>query len=400
MKKKILIVITKMYLGGFSKSLINFLLCATNNNQFDFTLLMLETEASELDYDIPSNVKIIRINPKYTKNNLRNQLLVSYHRYKYSVLEKTSQFFCGKSVNEKYLIEYAQIKKKVKAKSLSADFSFTKGYDCIVSWEEGYCNYVLSEKIPDNFKIGFIHPNYLEANFCKKVDMSVIKKLNYIITISNSCYETLCNVFPEYKSKIVYLPNRLNRNMLYVKSQEYAPDINKEVFTISTVARVVDHDKAMFRIVELVKKLKCDGFKFQWIVIGDGCDLELMRSKIKENGLEEFLICKGGLANPYPYMAESDLFVMQSYREGRPVAVDESIVLGVPALITTYSSAYEQIEEDVTGWIVQNDYNAIYHKLKELLLNTEICKNLRKKMRTMNLDLFEDCQGYYNLFEQ
>ncbi len=42
------------------------------------------------------------------------------------------------------------------------------------------------------------------------------------------------------------------------------------------------------------------------------------------------------------------------------MAVTEALMLGVPALVTTYASAKEQIENGIDGVIIENTDDAVY----------------------------------------
>lgn len=385
-----------MYTGGFSKSLINFLLCAQSHKEVSFDILFLDDEIMELEKDLPNNVDIIRVKNELYRVNFLNRLKLFYHKCKYVFFEKFYRIIYKSNIDAKYVTEYAQFKNLIRAKSLVYDFNFTRDYDSVISWQECYCNYVLSEVIPPNYKIGFIHPNYLEAHFNKNIDKISLKKLDKIVTISKSCFYTLCEVFPEFSEKIVYIPNRLNYLNLENKSNEYNPDIDNSFFNILTVARVVDHDKAVFRIVDLSEKLHKNGFNFKWYVIGNGSDFDEMKRRIAEKGLTERVVSLGENLNPCPYMANVDLFVMQSHREGRPVAVDEALLLGTPVLITEYSSAHEQVTEGETGWIVKDDFDSIYNKLSDILTNKAIIDEVKSKVNNINKHAYEDCSLLIN----
>ena len=394
--KKILIVLTKLYMGGFSKSLINFLLCADKQNDVSFSLLFLDAEQMELEKDVPENIEIIRVKNPTFKVSFFDRIILLFQKYKYAFAEKYNHIVNHSTIPPEFITEYAQTKNYIKARSMQYDFGFAEKYDVVVSWEECFCNYVLTERIPAKRKIGFIHPNYLEAHFCKRIDRKSLKKLDGIITISKSCYNTLCKVFPDLSFKIHYIPNRLNYEKLVSKSQEYDAKIDPSCITLLTVARIVDHDKAVFRIVDLAKKLKEDGLRFKWYIIGNGSDYEEMKNRIVKSEVSDEIILLGEMANPYPYMRTADLFVMQSHREGRPVAVDEALLLGRPALITKYSSAFEQIDDNVTGWIVDDGFNSVYIKVKMLLTNPELIEEAKKNVERIDKLMFENCTELIN----
>lgn len=393
----VLIVITKLYIGGFSSSLLNFLHCMEKHQNIKIALLMLENEESELEKGIPSNVNVIKLKEQEYKNWDISDIAMFYAHYRYVFIEYYYKYFKKKPIPQKYIREFAQIKLSNRAKKMCNDFSFVEDYDVVISWEEEFCNYVMVNHMPAKHKIGYIHPNYIEAYFSKSVDDGYLAKMERIITVSDSCRDTLKSVFPRYSEKIECIPNRINRQYYLNLAENENLHLNQGELCFLTVARIVDYHKAVFRIVSLAKRLKDNGKKVRWYVIGDGPDLTEMRKRIKKAGLQNEVICLGALNNPYPYMKQADLYIQQSHYEGRPVSVDESLLLGVPALITNYSSAHEQIDDGITGWIVDDDETAIYKKLEELIDNPQKIEDVKNEVKMRSNSEMEDCSAMISM---
>ena len=393
---KVLLVISHLYMGGFSKSLINFLHCMEQYPEAEITLLMLENQKTSLESQLPQGIEILRMELRYAENK-QDKLFLEYHHYKYVFYEMLYKYIKRAPLPNKYVREYAQAKEWCRACRVLNDFSFASEYDCVVSWEEGFCNYVLGNQIPAKKKIGYIHPNYLEAGFSVRIDRNCLKNMDRIVTISDSCEATLKNVFPMYRDKIVCIPNRLHAKHYQSLAQTFDPCLPKDNLNLVTAARALDYHKAIYRMVPLLKRLKEGGLHTKWFFIGDGPDLPELKRRIKEADLEDSLICLGEMDNPCPYIANADLYVQQSYAEGRPVSVDEATVLKTPSLITNYSSAYEQVEDGVTGWVVENNEDAIYLKLKLLLEKPELLRRAKDELEQRSNAAFEDCTPMMNL---
>ena len=63
------------------------------------------------------------------------------------------------------------------------------------------------------------------------------------------------------------------------------------------------------------------------------------------------------------------------------MAVTEAFMMGLPALVTEYSSAKEQIREDIDGHIVENSVDGIYIGLKYIIENKEKINQWKKNVR-------------------
>ena len=271
-------------------------------------------------------------------------------------------------------------------------------YDCVISTEEVLCNYFTAKKVKAKKKIGYIHPDYLMAHFNRKIDTHYLGDLDYICTVSKAGARSLCKGIPSLKEKIVGIPNPLNVEAIIEKSMQ-EPDIlfQKHLLNIVTVCRLDNSSKALDRLLELVKLLKAAGDHFIWRIVGEGSYRAQMDTFIEENQLHDSVILVGFKENPLPLVKQSDLFVLQSYYEGYPMSVCESLIVGTPVLITDYPSAPEQIENGVDGYIVKNHTDSIFHQLHYIINNPEELKVLRKNLNRKDVQRFNTIGELLNI---
>ncbi len=70
---------------------------------------------------------------------------------------------------------------------------------------------------------------------------------------------------------------------------------------------------------------------------------QLLKETIRELQMEGQVILAGFHANPFPYLAKGDAFVLTSFNEGFPNAVLEAMSLGLPVISTDCSSGPREI---------------------------------------------------------
>ena len=128
--------------------------------------------------------------------------------------------------------------------------------------------------------------------------------------------------------------------------------------------------------MDVLAKLRDDGFAFSWHVLGEGAQRQEIEEKIRTLQLEDRVYLHGLTDNPYKYMKACDLFVLPSGWEGFPTVTVEAKILNCPVLATDVAGIREQLRHGETGWIVENDETAIYEGLKNLLQNPELCRKL------------------------
>ena len=390
-------------MGGFSKSLINFLLCADAYPELDITVVTLQENEIDDYKEIPLRFEYIALNGldyrEKPRRGFNKDYLFDWQRLR-NVEYVATETVCKalkRPLPTRTVVKFMSLSEADRAARVTPDLSFCSEFDVVISWEEVFCNYLLAQRMTAPVRIGYIHPNYNEVGFSRVVDKRYLKQLDAIVTISDSCCVTLCKVFPELKEKIFYVPNRVNLSRLNALAQEYVPSMCSADFNIVTACRISNHDKAVFRIVELAERLGDPGIRFKWFVIGDGSDYEELQRRICDAGLAEVVICVGQLDNPLPYMKNASLYVQQSYIEGRPVSVDEAYLLGTPVLVTNYSSAREQVKHGKTGWICDNNVDAIYDQLRTILNNPGMLDETRQYIAKQDKSCFEDCTAMIDM---
>lgn len=160
-------------------------------------------------------------------------------------------------------------------------------------------------------------------------------------------------------------------------------DHTNEVYSfprIVTLMRVGDPPKKSERYLEIVKRLKDAGLKFDWHVYGNGDLLEEYRLKCKELCIDDCFHLDGYTEKVMEKLADADLMVMLSVYEGLPNTIYESFLCGTPVLSTNVGGIAEQIHDGFDGWLVENDTDAAYEKLRGLLSHPNLLKQANKNL--------------------
>lgn len=131
---------------------------------------------------------------------------------------------------------------------------------------------------------------------------------------------------------------------------------------IVSVARLTEK-KGLDVAVKASAILKQRGGQFQYTIIGNGDQGEMMRDFIAEKGMEDCVTMPGFKPQDEIRNAlnEADIFLLSSKTaadgdmEGIPVALMEAMAVGLPVVSTFHSGIPELIEHNVSGWLVEED---------------------------------------------
>ena len=94
----------------------------------------------------------------------------------------------------------------------------------------------------------------------------------------------------------------------------------------------------------------------------------------------------GALTNPFRKMIEADVFALLSDYEGLPNTIYEALILGIPVLATNVGGIASQIENGITGWLVDNKSDKIEMKIKQLLMEQSQIKDVKNNLKTYTYD--------------
>lgn len=239
-------------------------------------------------------------------------------------------------------------------------------------------NQYVADFVEARQKIAWVHNDPFEGNFEVDHCRRVYEKFDRIICVSEACAAKFRQFLPEYATKVGTVYNFFPLEEIIKKGQSITSnvlihqDTPLPLVKLVTVARIDNHQKRLERILEVGKKLiENNVTNFRWEIIGEGPDLKNNQEQIRLAGLERFIVYLGSQLNPYPAVAQSDLFVLTSQYEGYPMVVNEALILGVPVVTTPYAAAKEQIVSGSNGIITQMNSEDLYQHLKELLENPE-----------------------------
>lgn len=391
MKKKLLFVIDSLGLGGAEKSLINLLHCL-DYEQHDVDLFLFYKRGIFLEL-LPPKVKVLEHtkewehfqSPVYKafftlSRDFRFDL--AYHRAMLSF--KSKAFNMSQPVQQRLW------------KHISPAVPFVKGkYDVAIGYLEKYPNYFVVEKVHAKKKIGWIHIDYKTYGLDPEFDKSYFKKLDYIVGVSDSCVDTLKKCFPDMKDKFVLVENTSSPRLIR-EMADYAVELDKRSILIVTAARLV-WQKGIDLSIDAAKLLHHDGYKFQWIVLGDGPLKNEYSERIRKYGLEKSFILKGAVSNPYPYIKAADIYVQTSRFEGKSMSIDEAKILKKPIVATRFPTVYDQIHDGVTGILADIDAKSIYRKIKLLIDNPGVGQVLQMNLSGEINDYGDKIKAFYRL---
>lgn len=395
--KKIFIASHCMELGGAERSLLGIL------NSIDYKKyevdLMLYRHTGELLKYIPEEVNLLPEDKQMSMLAVpfanvikKGQFMMAYGRYK----------------GKKKAIEYEKKNANGKESMVMLDYShkytvpyvkktIDKMYDLAISFLTPH--YYVAEKINAKVKLAWMHTDYSNYLLDVKSELEMWGKYDHIASISPKCTEGFLKVFPELKDKIIEISNVNAEKLIRQQAiEEDAKDMKTQddEVCLCSIGRFA-HAKNFDHIPAIASKIKEQGIKFKWFIIGYGGEEQLICKKIKEENMEDTVIILGKKANPYPYIKNCDIYVQPSRYEGKAVTVIEAQMLEKPVIITAFPSSSSQLEDGVDGVIVPMDDEGCAKGIVDVIKNKELQEKIVKNCGMRDYSSSKEVEKLYKL---
>lgn len=391
--KKILFVINTLGQAGAETALAE-LLCNINPEEYEVSLLVL-MEQGEMIRRIPKYVKVL--NNRYSELSVlskegKKQLnkTVLHHMFAHGSVWKNIPYLFG---NLCAMIGKGRIQPDKSLWRIMADGAMrvSDEYDIAVAYLEGGAAYYVDKHVKAKKKVGFIHIDYSQAGYTRKLDKNCYDGFQNIFTVSDEVKKHFLEVYPEYKEKTDIFHNMMNQEKIRRMAKEtggFEDDYKGK--RILTVGRLTPQ-KAYEVSIEAMKLLQQEGHMVRWYVLGEGEMRKSLEQQIARNGLQEEFLLLGAKDNPYPYMAQTDLYVHCTRFEGKSIAIQEAQTLGCAILVSDCNGNREQVEHGVDGWMCnltpEDIKNAIVTLLQDEKTTERIKQGAVKKIPSQKCDL-------------
>ncbi len=119
--------------------------------------------------------------------------------------------------------------------------------------------------------------------------------------------------------------------------------------------RIDDHHKNLKLLLKAYKSSDLPSSDIALVILGDGPDLNMLKTLVTQLDLNDSVMLKGFTKNPYPYVKNAKFTVLTSRFEGFPMVIPESLSLSVPVVsVDCQSGPNEVIVTGENGILVQN----------------------------------------------
>lgn len=364
---KLLFVNGHLNTGGVEKSLLN-LLKSIDYSRHSVDLLLLEGLG---DYysDLPKEVNVLFCDLHMTYGSFFESLkkCITANDYRSLALKMIFTLSSHLSKNCMKLLRLLKIT--------------DSEYDCAIAYRIGVCADYVGFGVRAKKKLVWWHHGEFDYSNDQVCDWKkTLKYFKQIVCVSESSRKLIEPYFKEVVPDITVLPNMIIYHDILSLSKAFHPySSDKKIFV--TIGRLSE-EKHMENTVLASNELISRGFEnFIWYLIGDGQERHTIKNLIDKNKLNNHVVMLGNQTNPYPYIADADIYVHTSYVESQGLSVLEALTLGKPCVITDSLGVHEYIRNRENGLLVHQGYRYLAEGIIELLDNSELLSLLKNNAK-------------------
>lgn len=385
-----------MEIGGAEKALLG-LLENIDTTKYEVDLFLMRHSGELMKY-IPSNINLLPEISQYADlavpigNVLKKgHFKIAYGRYKgkKAAVRRVSELGLG---DNDVAIEYSH---KYTAKYMPKISD--KEYDLAISFLTPH--YFVTQKVNAKKKVAWIHTDYSRVEMDRESQLVMYSNYDKIASISDKAAEKFVRIFPSLKDKVITIQNILPEKYInkitdeFTVENEISNDGSIKLLSIGRFCTAKNFDN----IPEICKLIRNQGVNIKWYIIGYGGDEQLIKDKIAEFNMQDYVIVLGKKENPYPYIKACDIYIQPSRYEGKCVAVCEAQILNKPVIITNYATSASQLTDGYDGVIVPMDNQDCAEGIIQLLNNKELMHRLSENTKTVDYANSKEVEKLYSI---
>lgn len=361
-RKKVLFVIESLGCGGAEKSLVS-LMSLLDWQKYELYIWMIRTGGAFLSL-LPHDIIVVE-QPKY---NIFESMLYRLSAVIYSVARRLGNKL-GKC---KY---WGETYYKCRGWAIKAP----KGHwDIVFAYHQGLVTYIVADKFHDCKKVGWVNADIFKTGYNIRYNSQFYRKFDCICPVSDILHGLMDERMPEFSEKYLTVWDIINPHVTRELSKQPVPNLRTRpdecvIVTTGRLHVLKGYDMA----VEAALFLKKNGLQFKWYFIGEGPERKNIEKMISSNGLQNTVVLLGMQTNPYPYMAQADVYVQTSRHEGFGMTIAEAKILGLPIVSTKFDVIYNQIEHEKNGLIAEMKGEKIGEQILRFVHDTQLRERIR-----------------------
>ncbi|MBT8517333.1 glycosyltransferase family 4 protein [Polynucleobacter paneuropaeus] len=236
--------------------------------------------------------------------------------------------------------------------------------------------------------LGYLFTNDNQKKSIKRSFLLGIAVLLYRVSLSRADTVIFLNqddieYFISHKLVSPNKPVNLDGIGVDLNAWEMMPPVLSPV-TFIMVARLLK-EKGVMEYIAAVKQLRTEGLSARFLLLGDvdsnpsSIPLSVINEHVALNEIEWF-----GHVDVKPWIQQSSVFVLPSYREGVPRSSLEAMSMGRPVITTNVPGCRETVIDGVNGYLIPPfDVDALSNAMRHFIHKPHLIESMGAQSRSI-----------------
>lgn len=365
MPKKVLIVAYSMDVGGVERALLG-LLSNINYSEMSVTL-RLARKKGELMNEIPKQVRVEEIESISNNWNLFTKPLLPQILACLSTLQ---HFVKGVRLLYDYICFKFFGHYHTLFNHICQGDVCQEEFDLAISYAgpSSLLDYYIVNCVKSKKKVAWIHFDVDKCGINNKSEEKLYKEFDKIYVVSEEGKRRFDLMFPEVSFKSEVFHNLINAKKIRESAQAQSSNsiFHEGCVNIAVVGRL-SKEKGQNRALEALSILVKRNYNVFLTLVGGGLYESDLREMADRLGVTDRIYISGVTTNPYPYMANCDIYLQPSLHEGFCITLAEAKLFGMPIVATEFTGAQEQLSDYRQGFVVGHDSRLIADSLAQII---------------------------------
>jgi glycosyltransferase involved in cell wall biosynthesis len=244
-------------------------------------------------------------------------------------------------------------------------------------WQE----FVIAKYVYRSPLIVMIHSFMLDLYFprLRFLANSIYSSCHKIVTVSEGIKKEISATYYYRNLQTIYNPIDLN----YIENLD-SEELHFDFKFILAVGRLQDHIKQFDQLIIAYANSQLPSNDIRLIIVGDGVVKQELMELSKKLNLENKIIFKGKVTNPYLYYKPAFFTILSSKNEGLPMVILESLACGTPVVsFDCLSGPAEMITNMENGILVENqNFEKLIDAMHLMVDNEELYAHCKQNAKS------------------
>jgi len=230
----------------------------------------------------------------------------------------------------------------------------------------------------------------------------------YVPFIMSRCDAVLCqsDSWLNFYQKLTQLPNSkfsVVKNWLDPQPYLGIPIVKSEHTTVNVLfLGWIETNKGIFELLSAVKKYEALQSNFKFVICGKGSQLDNAKSYVLKNNISHCFDFRGWVTgeDKISVLADSDILVMPSHREGLPNSLLEAMASGCSVIASSVGAIPDVITDEENGLLIERlNIDGLAKSLLYLLASPEVRYQIAMSARATVQDHHDISAVWINVHE-